>query len=307
MTADKKAKISPTHKRLRQPMVLTPGKRVRYFFETAAAYLFFGFFRILPVAWASATGGFLLSVIGPRMGISNVARRNLAQAFPEKTEAEREVIVRGMWDNLGRVIAEYPHLRSMASRIELEGTEYFDLARKEGGIFFSGHIANWEIYGPMALKHDVRLNLLYRKPNNPWVDGLLRYARGGDTVGHVAKSERGAREMLSLLKQKSALAILMDQKLTGGVSVPFFGRDAQTASALALFALKFDCPIIPGVAERLPGARFRVRLYPPLTITKTGDQEADVRRILLEVNGWLEQWIRARPAEWLWLHKRWPN
>jgi Kdo2-lipid IVA lauroyltransferase/acyltransferase len=288
---------------------LTARQRLRYGLETGAAYLAYGFFRVLPVAAASAAGGWVLSRIGPRMGISRMARRNLQRAFPGKTAQAREEILRGMWDNLGRVIGEYPHLRRIAKeRVVIEGGEYFDLLRGgRGGVFISGHIANWEVCGLVALRYGVRLNLVYRKPNNPWIDGLLRYARGGDALGHITKGDKGAREMFVRLRAGESLGILMDQKLSEGMPVPFFGYPALTATAAAQFALKFDCPLIPAVVERLPGARFRVRLGAPLTVSAQEDREAAVRHILAQVNTLLETWIRARPAEWLWLHKRWPD
>lgn len=297
---------NPPPRRKRGPRPLDMRRRLRYGVETALAYFVYGFFAVLPVAAASATGGFLLARLGPRMGISKTARANLLRAFPDKPEKEREDILRGMWDNLGRVIAEYPHLRRIAARCEVEGIEHFE-AMRAGGIFFSGHIANWEIYGLLALRHGMRVNLLYRKPNNPWVDGLLRHARGGADVGHITKSDKGAREIFSALRRGEAVAMLMDQKLTEGVPVPFFGTPAQTASAIAQFALKFGCPVVPAAAERLPGARFRVRLYPPIDTSSTGDSNADTQRILTAVNEQLEAWIRAQPAAWLWLHKRWPD
>lgn len=297
--------VSKPPQRKRGPRPMDWKRRLRYALETPVAYLVYGFFAVLPVAAASAAGGFILSSIGPRMGASRTARMNILQAFPEKSEEERENILRGMWDNLGRVIAEYPHLHRMESRIEVEGLENLELIKEKGGIFFSGHISNWEIHGLMAQRRGLRTHLLYRKPNNPWVDGLLRHARGGDLVGHITKSDKGAREIFTLLRRGQAVAIMMDQKLTEGIPMPFFGRDALTASALAQFALKFGCPVVPIVAQRLPGARFRIVISPPLVITSTGARDADIRHILSDVNRQLEEWIRARPAEWLWLHKRW--
>jgi len=297
----------PVHRRGPRPLTLR--RRFRYALETLAAYLVYGFFRVLPVAVASNTGGWILSRIGPHMGISRTARRNLMRAFPDKGEQEREEILRGMWDNLGRVIAEYPHLRKItAERVEVEGGERFSLVCSGGGgIFFGGHIANWEIGGLTARPYGVRINLVYRKPNNPWVDSLLLHARGGAEIGHVTKSDKGAREMFTRLRAGESLGILMDQKLTEGVAVPFFGYPALTATAAAQFALKFNCPLIPTVAERLPGARFRFRVGPPIDLAPTGDRDADILRILTQINAQLEEWIRARPAEWLWLHKRWPD
>jgi KDO2-lipid IV(A) lauroyltransferase len=295
--------------RRRGPRPLTPARRVRYVIETLAAYLVYGFFSLLPLTAASNTGGWLLSRIGPRMGASRTALRNLARALPEKTPEEHAKIIKGMWDNLGRVIAEYPHLRQIvAERVEIVGAERFDLVRGgAGGIFVGGHIGNWEVGSLVAQQQGIKVNAVYRKPNNPWVDSLLRHARGGDDIGHITKSDKGAREMFTRLRAGETLGILMDQKLTEGVPVPFFGHPAQTATAAAQFALKFGCPLLPIVIERLPGVRFRVHIAAPLDLTTTADRDADILRILTQINAQLEDWIRARPADWLWLHKRWAD
>lgn len=305
---------APRQRRRLLPRPPSRKQRVKYAFETVLAFLFYGLFRIMPVAVASAAGGFIMSRIGPRMGASRTARRNLLRAFPEKTEAEREEIVRGMWDNLGRVVAEYPHLRGISSRIEIENKDVFDLMRPQGAdgktrpaIFFGGHLANWEVSGVFASRLGIKIHVVYRKPNNPGVERLLRYARGGHDVGHIAKGVQGAREMFNVLRKGEALGILMDQKLTEGIPVPFFGFPAMTATAIAQFAFKFNCPVIPAQVQRLPGARFRLRLHPPLGIPHTDDRDADTLAMLTDINQHLEQWIRERPAEWLWLHRRWPE
>jgi KDO2-lipid IV(A) lauroyltransferase len=91
------------------------------------------------------------------------------------------------------------------------------------------------------------------------------------------------------------------------MAVPFFGHDAMTAPAIAHFALKFGMPVYPSRVERIAGTRFRVTVHPPLRIESSGDQEQDTRRILTAMNRQLEDWIRERPEQWLWIHKRWPE
>ena len=103
------------------------------------------------------------------------------------------------------------------------------------------------------------------------------------------------------------IGMLVDQKMTDGIAVPFFGRDAMTAPALAQFALKYDAPIVPIRAERLDGAHFRVTFYPALEVTKTGNRHDDIQAIMTDVNATMESWIRERPEQWLWLHRRWPK
>lgn len=284
--------------------------RLRYLGEAVAAYILYGFFRILPPAAASWTGGRILSAIGPRMGISRVARQNILRAFPEKTDDWRENVLRGMWENLGRVIGEYPHLRRLARDVEMVNAHYLTdtAAARTPAIFFSGHTANWEISGIAAKKQGLRVNMVYRRPNNIFLDGLLRHARGaGADIGHIAKGNSGGREIVSALRRGEALAILMDQKLSNGVPVPFFGYPAMTAPAAAHFALRFGCPVYPVHIERLSGTRFRLTVEPPLAVADTGDTAADTLAVLGQINARLEDWIRQRPEQWLWLHRRWPD
>ena len=143
------------------------------------AALSFGAFGQLPLDWASALGGALARRIGPSLGISERARRNLRRAFPHLAEIEVERIVTEMWDNLGRVAAEYPHLREIrvfeaGGRVETHGFEHMDRAVAAGRrvIIFSGHIANWEIGLLAAVQYGISVAQIYRAANNPLVDRI---------------------------------------------------------------------------------------------------------------------------------------
>jgi KDO2-lipid IV(A) lauroyltransferase len=101
--------------------------------------------------------------------------------------------------------------------------------------------------------------------------------------------------------------MLVDQKMNDGITVPFFGRPAMTAPAIARLGLRFQCPLLPIRVERLQGARFRLTVLPALDIVDTGDAAADVLSTMTRVNAVIESWVRARPEQWLWLHRRWPD
>lgn len=282
-------------------------RRIRYALETAGTYLVYGFFRLLPLAWASSLGGGLLARIGPRMGVSRVAVRNLDLSFPEKNHAEKEEIVAGMWNNLGRVIAEYPHLGTLEKNIEVLGGENIEAARKAGKpmIIFGGHIGNWEVLSLATSRLGIDTHIVYRKPNNTGVDGLLRHARSVGAVGQIEKGIDGARQIMTVLRRNGAILMLTDQNNTGGMAIDFFGRPAMTSPAVAYFALRFDCPLFPARVERLEKGRLRVTILPALIVEPTGDRHADAEKILGDMNGLLEGWIRERPSQWLWLHRRW--
>ena len=289
-----------------------------YRIEAWLAATCIGAVRLLPLDWASALGGVLARTVGPHLGITKRARLNLRLALPELSEAECEVIIRGMWDNLGRVAFEYPHLSQIKvfagdGRVELRGFDNWDRAIAAGRrvILFSGHLGNWEIAALAAGQYGVEVAQIYRAANNPLVDAMLARLRG--RIGElIPKGVVASRRAVAVLRRGGHLGLLADQKLNDGIAVPFFGRDAMTAPALAVLALHFDCDVLPARVERLVehpkgGAHFRLTVYPPLPLPHQGDREADTLALMTLVNQTLETWIRERPEQWFWLHRRWPD
>jgi KDO2-lipid IV(A) lauroyltransferase len=290
-------------------------RRVAYPLQAAAAWLVLRFFGLLPLDAASALGGFLGRTIGPLLPVTGRARRNLARAMPELPETERARAIREMWDNLGRVLGEYPHLAEITrgagrgGRVSVVNAEGLAPLREAGkpGILFSGHFANWEVFALAARALGVSYAQIYRAANNPIVDAMLRRVRGLEDEDIVPKGAAGARKAITVLRDGRRLGMLVDQKMNDGIPVPFFGIDAMTAPAVAQLALRFGCPAIPARIERLDGARFRVIIEPPLDLHPTGDRNADAAAAMRQVNALLESWIRERPGQWLWLHRRWPD
>lgn len=284
---------------------------LRHRLEAFAAALVIGLFAAMPVDRASALGGWLARMIGPRLKVTGVARRNLARAFPDKSAAEIETLVREVWDNVGRVAAEFPHLEwLMHNRVEVVGGESFALLRDDGrpGLFVSAHFGNWEVCPTSAVMAGIPITLVYRAANNPWIEKLYRRYRSVTSPGgQIAKGPEGAREILRVMQGGGHLGILVDQKMNDGIAVPFLGRDAMTAPAVGRFALRFKCPVVLVRVERLVGAHFRITLTPPLDYAQTGDVHADTLALMTAINDQLGQWIAERPGQWLWLHKRWPE
>ena len=288
------------------------GRRVGRGFEAASVVAVMALFACLPLDWASALGGAVGRVIGPRLGVSRRALHNLSRALPDIGETERHRILRDMWDNLGRAVGEYPHLGRIcaagADRVEIVNGEAITglLSGGRTAILFGGHFGNWEV-GPAMVHRLMGSSLLsvYRAANNPWVDRLLRYRLRSRRA--VAKGAEGGRALFRHLHQGGHVAMLVDQKQNDGLAVPFFGRDAMTAPAIARLALRFACPIVPIRVERLAGARFRFTVLVPVAAVESGDTAADVLATMTRINTMIEAWVRARPEQWLWLHRRWPD
>ena len=218
-----------------------------------------------------------------------------------------------MWDNLGRVTAEYPRLRKIrvfepGGRVETHGFEYMDQAVAPGRrmIIFSGHLANWEIGMLAAVQYGISVSQIYRAANNPLVDRMITRFRG-DAGELIPKGAGGACEAIATLRRCAHLTMLADQKMNDGIPVPFFGRRAMTAPALAALALRFDCDVLPARVERLGGAHFQLTVFPPLALRRSGNSHADEAALMTQVNAILESWIRDRPEQWLRVHRRWTD
>jgi KDO2-lipid IV(A) lauroyltransferase len=177
-------------------------------------------------------------------------------------------------------------------------------------ILITAHTGNWEMLVAMVPVFGVRMAIFYRAAANPLVDRLivdLRSAAARGAILQFAKGAGGARSALGFLRQRGVLGMLVDQKLNDGIPVPFFGHTAMTASAAATLALRFGCPVLPAHVERLGPARLRVVFDEPIIARPTGDRQADIAALTLQTNACVERWVRARPEQWLWLHRRWPK
>ena len=270
-------------------------------------------FRRMGVDRASATGAAIARTIGPRLGVSARARRNLRAAFPDWTTGQINETVRAMWDNLGRYAAEIACLDAFdvsdpQGRVEVLGREHLEALANDGkgGIVFSAHLGSWDVVA-LGLSQVIPSSAhVYRPLNNPIVDRMVQNARA-KSGGFVGKGMQGARAMIAGLSEGRHFAMLVDQKMNDGIAVPFFGRGAMTAPALARFAIRADVPIVPCRCERLGGARFRLTYYPPVEPASSGNEANDVAETMAEVNEIIEGWITERPEQWLWVHSRWPD
>ena len=292
--------------------ILSLPQKLRYGAEAALFLAFMGIFRLIGLDAASAAGGFIGRVFFARTRVTRRARDNLALAFPEKSAAECEAIIRAMWDNLGRTVAEYAHLdkfdlQGPDPRIRVENVEILEKIRGQGARVISGHFANWEIMPIAGARFGLDGAIVYRPPNNPYVDRYIFRARAKKGFAEQISKHHGVRRIFTLLRGGKAILLLADQKTNEGIPAPFFGSDAMTTPAPAALALKLKVPIVFASNRRLGGARFAVTVYPPLDFTPSGDEDADMRAMTMAINRRLEEMVRADPSQWLWIHRRWPT
>jgi Kdo2-lipid IVA lauroyltransferase/acyltransferase len=271
-----------------------------------------GVFGMLPLDTASAFGGWLGRTIGPFTGIHRKAQRQIADILPHLDPPQIDQVIRSMWDNLGRTMAEYPHLATIArTRVAFDNRAQIDMnvLRKTPTIFIGGHFANWEVAGPyMLLTQKVPMHLIYRAPNNPWVDRILaRYRTLNGKIPTIAKSRGGTRDMIETMQNKGILAILIDQKYNEGIIADFFGRPAMSSTAFAQLGQRFSCPVYPAQLVRRNGAHFTLTIYPALDLMTADGTPRPLPDVVNDAHAQLDQWMRAHPEQWLWVHQRWSS
>lgn len=269
-------------------------------------------FRVAGLDFASGIAGGAMRFIGPLIGpITARARTNLDIALPDLSEREKKAIIAAAWENLGRVAAEFAHLEKFrfeeGGRVVVEGMENVEALRASGkpAILVSGHFANWEVMPRVLYDAGVDYALLYRALNNPLIDEFVIARRGAVMTRRQIPKDSGGVDLLHALAQGVSLALLVDQKLNGGVEARFFGAAAMTAPAPARLALRFDAPVVPVGLQRMKGARFKVLIRKPIDFTPTGDRQADSLTLTQRINDALEREIRESPRDWLWFHRRW--
>ena len=290
------------------------GQKLRYGAEAAIFFAFMALFRVLGLDKASRLGGWIGRNIFPLLPPDRVARANLAAAFPEKSQKERDEIRGTMWDNLGRVVGEYAHLGRFSPKGEDPRIGYSfppgmtaESLKHQPLIFVSAHLGNWEMMPIIAEQMGFDGAAVVRPPNNPYIaDWVARQRRINGPATMIAK-HNAARSMLAQLRGGKMLCMLVDQKLREGIAVPFFGRDAMTTPAPAALSLKTGAHIVIASNRRLPGARFHVTIFPALDFVPSGDDERDTLALTTAITARIEEIVRDDPGQWLWIHNRWPT
>lgn len=259
----------------------------------------YSFFWLLPVQWASWIGGKVARLLGPFLKVSKLGLENLQAAFPDKSPGAHEKILKGMWENLGRVAGEFPHLPKLLKTTQVQGMEVLKNLNS-AAILFAGHLGNWELPHWVSVKETIPIALISRPPTNPLTRWLFGVIRKHPLVKIIIKGAEGTREMMKFLQEKGHIGILIDQRISDGAPIPFFGREALTALGPAKLAYKYDAVLVPVQVERMgKKAAFKVTFHPSFTASK------DPIKTMQKVNTYLEQWIRQNPEQWLWVHKRW--
>jgi KDO2-lipid IV(A) lauroyltransferase len=286
-------------------------REARWRAEAATMATLWGLFGLLRPEQASRTGRWLLERLGPRFHKSDIMRRTLRIAFPEKDEAAIEAILRDAWGNMGAVLAEYPHLHTICRPGSgyVESSFDFEAAAERAGgrgiIFAGAHLSHWEIGAAGVALAGVPMAAVYRPLENPYVDRRLRRLREGLGCRLLAR-DSSARELIKAALGGAALGLIVDHRDDDGVPLPCFGHDKLTTLAPARVALRLNTELYAGRAIRLGPARYRIATEGPIEPDDpAADFEVKAIQMTRKLNALFEAWIRERPGEWLCTKRPW--
>ncbi|MEH2509495.1 KDO2-lipid IV(A) lauroyltransferase [Nitrobacteraceae bacterium AZCC 1564] len=256
--------------------------------------------------------------IGPWLPEHKIGRANLTSAFPEKSPEEIETILKGVWENLGRVAAEFAHIDHIwdldpenpeKGRIEAApGTiEKFLKLRDDGkgALIFASHLANWELPALAAPAYGLESAVLFRRPNVAAVDRAIQTIRAVNMGTMIATTHDAPLRLAQALQDGFHVGMLVDQHFGRGVDVTFFGRSAKANPLLARLARQVDVPIHGVRIMRLPNHRFRIEVSDEVVPVRDTEGKVDVQCTTQAITSVIEGWIRETPEQWLWLHRRW--
>ncbi len=295
------------------------GRRLRYRVEYAAFLVVFGALRVLPLATAmrlaAAVAAIVIRVARP---IRRIGLRNLAIAFPEKSEAERAAILLASYRNLGRMVAECAHLDALTAanlreRVVLPdedriwADEMLPHLETQGILILTGHFGNWEMFAYAYGLFGHPVSLVHQTIKNPYVDRYVERMRSGGGTRLFRKQE-AARAVLRALADRALVVLPLDQNQSrrAGIFVDFFGLPASTSAGLARIALRTDAPIYPAFLIRDgTSPHHRIVFLPRVSIASMADRDSATRELTQRCTAILESMIRKHPDHWLWTHKRW--
>ncbi|KIZ46431.1 MULTISPECIES: lipid A biosynthesis lauroyl acyltransferase [Rhodopseudomonas] len=256
--------------------------------------------------------------VGPLLPEQKIGRANLTAAFPEKSPEEIETILAGVWENLGRVAAEFAHLDHVwdfdpdhpeRGRVEItpRTLELFEQLRLDGkpALIFASHLGNWELPAVAAVAHGLDTAVLFRRPNIASVDRIIQELRSVKMGTLVAAGSSAPFKLAQALQDGKHVAMLIDQHFSNGVDVTFFGRKAKANPMLARLLRQIECPIHGVRLVRLPNDRFRAELSEEIPPVRDADGKIDIQGTMQAVTSVVEGWVREHPEQWLWLHRRW--
>jgi len=284
-------------------------KLIKYFFQFLFIIFFFSLFKIFGFKISSKIGGKLFEIIGPIFRSKKLIHTNIRKAFPKNNSVEIKKLTKLMWNNYGRVFAEYMFIKDFRfekidSKIEIIGQEILDEIKKSNKpvVFISGHFSNFELMAMQIEKAGIELSAIYRPLNNIFLNRIMEKIRKKYICkNQIKKGIAGTRELIKFQRNNYSIALMIDQRVSEGEKVNFFNQEAYTTTIPAQLAKKFDMPIVPIFIERVNDTNFKIRISEPLNFLKSDS----IKDITSKLNVIIEEMILKNPTQWIWSHNRW--
>ena len=283
--------------------------KIKYFFQFIGILVLFLFFKLIGIKYSSIISGKLLTVIGPLFRSKKIYSSNLSIAFPNLDDLQKDEILRKMWFNYGRILAEYMFIDSfrkkkLSENIVVENKLQLEMIKKNSKpvVFISGHFNNFELMAMHLEKSGINLAAIYRPLNNIFLNPLMeRIRKKYICKKQIKKGILGTKELLKHFKNGSSVALMIDQRVSEGISINFFNKPALTTTIPAQFVKKYGAQIVPIYIERLKDINFKIEILKPLVFP----ENASLNSITLHLNKVLEEMILKNPEQWIWTHNRW--
>ena len=282
-------------------------KSISYFIQALIIYTFFFIGKIFRITISRIIFSLLFSLIGPIFKSKKIIKKNLEIFSKNISKLEKRKISKSMWKNYGMTFIEYIFLhrfRNQNSHVDIIGEEILAevIKKNKPVIFISGHFANFELMSMEITKRNINLATIYRPLNNYFLNPFMEYLREKHVCkNQIKKGINGVREAISYIKKRHSIALMIDQRVSEGETINFFGKAALTTTLPAQLALKYDLGIIPVFIERTKNNRFRIEFQNEIKANKFIDK----MQLTKELNKILEKMIVRNPNQWIWTHDRW--
>lgn len=289
-------------------------KIIRYFLEFILVIFFFLVFKIIGLKLSSDLGEIIGKYFGPLFRKRTMAKKNILIAFPNFNEKSINEMIDRMWKNIGRIFGEYIHINKFSiidnskKKIVFTNRNYAEILKKNNKpiVFFSGHFANFELMAKCLQELGFDIGAIYRPLNNIFLNPIMEFIRKKYICPiQIEKGSNGTKKLIKHISNNNPLALMVDQRLSSSIRVPFFDQPATTTITPAQLAIKYDALLVPVFLKRLEKTNFEFFIEEPLITNQTNDYDKDIFNITQIMNIKIEEFIKRDPAHWLWSHDRW--
>ena len=284
-------------------------KQINYFFQFLFIIILFSIFKILGYKLSSALGGKIFEIIGPLFRSKELIHSNIKRAIPNIESKRLNKITKSMWNNYGRVLAEYMFIKDFSegkleNHINIEGQAILEKIKKlnKPVVFISGHLANFELMAMHIEKSGIKLSTIYRPLNNIFLNKIMERIRKKYICKfQIKKGIGGIRKIINMQKDNYSTALMIDQRVSQGIEANFFNQKALTTTIPAQLVKKYNIYVVPIFIERTEKIKFKITISEPLKFS----DDATVEDITNNLNLLLEKMILKKPEQWIWSHNRW--